>query len=445
MAKNKNGQTVKNKKYYKNKNTSNSKKKNTSRPKNKTKKINNNVSIIVDDKKENLNYNIIEEKNDVPEVDNDFDYRVKRVKPDRKIKTDFNEKEVVVKKEKFLFSDDLSILPKRKKKKKTTSKKEDKVVDDKKIEVKKDTKKDKKEEPISIKVEDNSDKTIEIPVAVKEVVEEKEIVDKAFEESEVDTGDIDKPAIFKNISVGESFGSFTLKLVILLVILILSIFFVINFSIKYMNSTTTKDVGYFESSEVDYTLCSNGKCNSNDNIDSNIDTVNINYTYGLNFDEKINFDGKYNVVAKFEIFDEKNGDVLYSDDKNISKDTFNKKNIQDFEIKEDAVVLLDEYKKYLEKYNKDRDTSYLGMVKVNLYVDGVNGKKRVAALDIPLKEGEQLRKTIISYQAGDASIEDDGTHYGKVYVYLIIISLILVLASSIGVVLLLSGADDEEE
>ena len=434
MAKNKNGQTVKNKKYYKNKNTSNSKKKNTNKPKNKTKKINNNVSIVVDNKKENLNYNIID---NVPESDNDdFDYRVKRVKPDRKIKTDFKEKEKVIKKEKFIFSDDLTIIPKKKKKKKTVDKKEP---EDKKIEVKKDTKKD---EPISIKVEDDSDKTVEIPVEVRE---EKEKVDKAFEESEVDTGDIDKPAIFKNISVGESFASFTVKLVVLLVILILSIFFVINFSVKYMNSTTTKDVGYFESSDVDYTLCSNGKCNSNEVIDNNIDTVNINYTYGLNFDEKINFDGKYNVVSKFEIFDEKTGDILYSDDKTINKETFNKKNIQDFEIKEDAVVLLDEYRKYLEKYNKDRDASYLGLIKVNLYVDGVNGKKRVAALDIPLQEGDQLQKTIISYQAGDASIEDDGTHYGKVYVYLIIISLLLVVASSIGVVLLLSGADDEEE
>ena len=65
MAKNKNGQTVKNKKYYKNKNTSNNSKK---KKKTQNKKVDTNVSIIVDDKKESLNYNIVEESFDnVPE------------------------------------------------------------------------------------------------------------------------------------------------------------------------------------------------------------------------------------------------------------------------------------------------------------------------------------------------------------------------------------------
>ena len=212
-----------------------------------------------------------------------------------------------------------------------------------------------------------------------------------------------------------------------------------------MASTTSKDVGYFESSDVDYSLCNKGKCSSTNIIDRYVNTVNINFEYDLSFDEKINFEGKYNVVAKFNINDDKTGDVLYTETKNIKKDTFKEKNIQDFEIKEDAILLLDDYNKFLEKYNKERKTNYTGEVRVNLYVDGVNGKKRVASLLVPLQENQQVEKTIISYQAGDASIEDDGTHYGKVYVYLIIVSLILVVASSIGVVLLLSGADEEED
>ena len=195
-----------------------------------------------------------------------------------------------------------------------------------------------------------------------------------------------------------------------------------------MASTTTQDVGYFESSDIDYKLCANGKCTNNINyITKYINTVNIKFDYDLSFDEKINFDGKYNIIAKFSINDNKTGDVLYT------------------ENKDDAILLLDDYRKFLNKYNKDRNTKYTGEVRVNLYVDGVNGKKRVSSLLVPLQERAEVEKTIISYQAGDASIEDDGSHYGKVYVYLIIISLVLVVVSSIGVVLLLSGAEDEEE
>ena len=108
-------------------------------------------------------------------------------------------------------------------------------------------------------------------------------------------------------------------------------------------------------------------------------------------------------------------------------------------------MLLEDYRKYLEKYNSDRQAHYNGEVRVNLYVDGVNGKKRVCSLLIPLQDNQQVEETVISYQAGDASIEDDGSYYGKVYVYLIIISLVLVIASSIGVVLLLTGIEEEDE
>ncbi len=486
MAKNKNGQTVKNKKYYKNKNNPNKGKK---RNKPKNKKIENNVSIIVDDKKENLNYNIIDEsvekevekveeqvKEDVYEdkivvenavenkdkledkivvpvnsSDEEFDYRTKKVKNDRKIKTDFNDLDALFdkeeQKEKFVFSDSVDNDSKKKKKKAKKNKKEEKI--------------DESDEPIVINLNDYHsaneytliDDSVELPLKVsKEVYDEKvgnvqkDLVDKAFEDSDDSIGDIDRPAIFKNIVVDDgSFKRFIVKLFVLLMILILSIFFVINFSIKYMNSTTTKDVGYFESSDIEYSLCNNGKCNSSNTIEKNINTVNIKFDYDLSFDEKINFDGKYNIVAKFNINDDKTGDSLYTESKDIKKDNFKEKNVQNFEINDDAIVLLEDYKKYLAKYNKDRDANYTGEVRVNLYVDGVNGKKRVASLLIPLQDGQQVEKTIISYQAGDASIEDDGTHYGKVYVYLIIISLILVVAASIGVVLLLSGAEEEDE
>ena len=443
MAKNKNGQTVNNKKYYKNKNNNNNnnnnknnknkpnnnasnhkkKKKKNNKPKNQQKRLENNVSIIVDDKKEALNYSIIDSTDHV-EIDGvSVDYRTKKVNSSRKIKTNFKEEKDVL--DRFIFVEDDIDKAKKKKKKK---------------------KKEQVQEQIEVKEQVNVEEPIAVEVPKEEAAEEKEIVDKAFENSEIDTGDIDRPAIFKNISTEkEPFRAFLTKLFVLLIILILSIFFVINFFSKYMSSTTTEDVGYFESSEVNYKLCSNGKCDTTNVIKKNIDTVNIGFIYSLSFDEKINFSGKYNVVAKFSISDDKTGNVLYSDKKEINKNKFSKKNIQEFEIKEDSVVLLEDYRKYLEKYNSDRQAHYNGEVRVNLYVDGVNGKKRVCSLLIPLQDNQQVEETVISYQAGDASIEDDGSYYGKVYVYLIIISLVLVIASSIGVVLLLTGVEEEDE
>ena len=476
MAKNKNGQTVKNKKYYKNKSNPNynSKKK----KKNKSKKIENNVSIIVDNQKESLNYNIVEDTNIVEEevkeeikeevkvvdeepievslekeedvvpkikeelketfaLEEETDYRAKRAKLDRKIKTNFKEE---------IHEEQPTSNKKKKKKKKNKSNEEKPIVVN--IEAYNNVLVEKEKEKLK------TDDSVELPLKISKDVydqnkidEDKSLVDKAFEDNDKDVGDIDKPAIFKNINVEESsFRGFVIKLIVLLVILILSIFFVINFSAKYMASTTTQDVGYFESSDIDYKLCANGKCNNNINyITKYINTVNIKFNYDLSFDEKINFEGKYNIIAKFSINDNKTGDILYTENKEIKKDTFKEKNIQDFEIKDDAILLLDDYRKFLNKYNKDRNAKYTGEVRVNLYVDGVNGKKRVSSLLVPLQERAEVEKTIISYQAGDASIEDDGSHYGKVYVYLIIVSLVLVVAASIGVVLLLSGAEDEEE
>jgi len=255
MAKNKNGQTVNNKKYYKSKNNNNNtnnnnnnknkpnnnasnhkkKKKKNNKPKNQQKRLENNVSIIVDDKKEALNYSIIDSTDHV-EIDGvSVDYRTKKVNSSRKIKTNFKEEKDVL--DRFIFVEDDIDKAKKKKKKK---------------------KKDQVQEQVEVKEE-----PIAVEVPKEEAVEEKEIVDKAFENSEIDTGDIDRPAIFKNISTEkEPFRAFLTKLFVLLIILILSIFFVINFFSKYMSSTTTEDVGYFESSEINYKLCSNGKCDS---------------------------------------------------------------------------------------------------------------------------------------------------------------------------------------
>ena len=79
-----------------------------------------------------------------------------------------------------------------------------------------------------------------------------------------------------------------------------------------------------------------------------------------------------------------------------------------------------------------------------MYVDGINEKERVSSLDIPMDQGE-IDTQEISYNAGDASLENSKVASNKTYLYLMIGSIVVLFASCIGVLFLLHSSNDTYE
>jgi hypothetical protein len=79
-----------------------------------------------------------------------------------------------------------------------------------------------------------------------------------------------------------------------------------------------------------------------------------------------------------------------------------------------------------------------------MYVDGIKEKERVASIEVPMDNGV-IDTQEISYNQGDASIENSKVSSSKLYLYLIIGSFIVLLGSCIAVLFLLHSPYDTYE
>ena len=80
-----------------------------------------------------------------------------------------------------------------------------------------------------------------------------------------------------------------------------------------------------------------------------------------------------------------------------------------------------------------------------MYTSGINAKRQVALLNIPLQD-DLLTKKVVSYNTGDATITiSNKNDSGVIYVCLMIISLSIVIGACIGLIVLLNASSDDED
>lgn len=288
----------------------------------------------------------------------------------------------------------------------------------------------------------------------EEQIKTKSVVNEAFKKYEEFENSKDESLIEQAAKVAEgkdllnkitdvSLNKFIVRLIILLIIAIFSIFLVVNFSIKYMTSSNLKNISYFESSDIEYEICTKDYCIEDTNITNNIEKVKIKYSYDINFDEKLNYNTKYYIKTNFNIYNNENK-ILYKDENDIFEKEEKGTN-KSISINKDIELNISEYRDYLNKYNKEKNNKFKGKAIVTLYLEGIGNKKNIGSITIPLQE-ENISKSIISSNIGDINIkEENKTNLGGLYVFFTIISLIILIGSSTGVIFLLNTNFDIEE
>ena len=499
MAKNSKGQKVSNKKYYKKstKTTSSIKKKkntkvttskakktyNKSTYNKKPKKLDNNVSIIVDESKESLNYNILEEPIITPEEEED----IVKYQSSNKIKTQFKDEDTNLEDTKFLVVDD--IKEEEKKYIEETEPEPEEFVEETPIQEEFPTEEEKvietefeesvqeeslpEEEVVEIE-EPSTEETQEVieeePIVEEEQFEEAKEEEKKIEATNIgpeelekyvlhntqelkvitddsdiyNNEDVDLPDDVKVNTGNGSFIRFVITLVVLFLLIILCIYSIISFSMKYVDNNNVNNIAYHELSSVDYKVCDKN-CIYTKQITSKNKSLKIDYSYEMQFDEKITYEANYTIVAELNILDSKNNNNIVATDKSIimKKDVKNKET-DELNISQQIELELSKYRDKLKDYNYNNKSNNIGQLEVVMYVDGINDKERVSSIDIPMGNGE-IDTQEISYNAGDASIENTKVASNKVYLYLIIGSFVVLFASCIGVLFLLKSSNDTYE
>ena len=496
MAKNSKGQKVSNKKYYKKSTTTTNKKKNTKVTSNKAKKkttkrtynrkpkkLENNVSIIVDNTKESLNYNILEEP---IEADNKVKY-----KQDKKIKTQFKDENEATK---FLVLEDIKEEEKTYFEEPVIATVEEESVEEESIEdepVEEESIEDepveeesvveeKIEEDLPQKIEDEVEKQEEVKEEIPEKIENEVVEESAKEEPTVEekieaekinpddlekyilhntqelkainedsdiynNEDVDLPDDVKRYTNNGSFVKFVIRLVVLFLLIIFSIYSIISFSMRYVDNNNVNNIAFHELSSVDYELCTKNKCVPTRQITNKNDGIKINYQYEMDFDEKITYEANYTIVAELSIINtEKNNNVVATDKSIIIKKDITGEDSEELIISQDIEVELDKYRNKLKDYNTNNNTKYSGQLEMVMYVDGINEKERVASVQLPMDNGI-VDTQEISYNQGDASIENSKVSSSKLYLYLIIGSFVVLLGSCIAVLFLLHSPYDSYE
>lgn len=486
MAKNSKGQKVSNKKYYKkstNKTTSTKKKKSTKLTTNKTKKtynkkitnkkpkkLENNVSIKVDETKESLNYNLLEE----PLITHEEEKKVK-YKADKKIKTKFKDEEKNIEDTKFLIvNEDLKPDEEYYNEPVLTSIEEEKVIEEEpkeekelieeSIEQEEENKDDITDQVVEKPIEVEEEKTVEeepskIEITREEKIEatnikpedlEKYILHNTQElkvitdDSDIyNNEDVDLPDDVKNYG-NINFIRFVIRLVVLFLLIIFSIYSIITLSMRYVDNNSVNNIAFHELSSIDYQICENDKCTYAKNITKRNNNIKLTYTYEMEFDEKITYDANYTIVAELNIIDPKNNNIIATDKSIVMKKDVKGKESENLNISQEIGVELSKYRDKLNDYNTNNKSEYIGQLEIVMYVDGINEKQRVSSIDIPMNSGE-IDTQEISYNQGDASIENKKVASSKVYLYLIIGSFVVLFGSCIAVLLLLRSSNDTYE
>ena len=282
-----------------------------------------------------------------------------------------------------------------------------------------------------------------------DILESTKIIEESFDDSKERAKEIyshlEDEEVRSVNNEDKGYRRFILRLIILILILLLSIFFIINFSIKYINDSNVKDVNYYESSSIKYTLCTQGNCVEDTEIHGYNDSVSATFGYKSKFDEDISYNMNYSIVSLFEIVDPESKDVVFKDEENVLTKEIEAVKTDELKFSQDVDFSLTKFREDLSKYNEGKDKTYFGYVKLIMYTSGINDKKQVALLDIPLQD-DLLKKKVVSYNTGDATVTiSNKSDSGVIYVCLMIISLSIVIGSCIGLIVLLNTSSDDED
>ena len=283
----------------------------------------------------------------------------------------------------------------------------------------------------------------------EDILESTKIIEESFDDSKERAKEIYSHLEDEEVSSvnneDKGYRRFILRLIILILILLLSIFFIINFSIKYINDSNVKDVNYYESSSIKYTLCTQGNCVEDTEIHGYNDSVSATFGYKSKFDEDISYNMNYSIISLFEIVDPESKDVVFKDEENVLTKEIEAVKTDELKFSQDVDFSLTKFREDLSKYNEGKDKTYLGYVKLIMYTSGINDKKQVALLNIPLQD-DLLKKKVVSYNTGDATVTiSNKSDSGAIYVCLMIISLSIVIGSCIGLIVLLNTSSDDED
>ena len=282
----------------------------------------------------------------------------------------------------------------------------------------------------------------------EDILESTKIIEEAFDDSNRRAKEIYShldDGVIPSSSEDKGYRKFILRLIILIIILLLSIFFIINFSIKYINDSNVKDVNYYESSSIKYTLCNQGNCVEETEMNGSYDSISTTFGYKSKFDEKISYNMNYSVVSLFEIVDPETKDVVFKDEENVLTKEIEAVKTDELKFSQDLDFPITKFREELSKYNEGKDKTYLGNVKLIMYISGINDKKQVSMLTIPL-QNDMLKKNVVSYNTGDATVTiSNKSDSGVIYVCLMIISLSIVIGACIGLIVLLNTSSYDED
>ena len=282
----------------------------------------------------------------------------------------------------------------------------------------------------------------------EDILESTKIIEDAFDDSNKRAKEIYShldDGVIPSSSEDKGYRKFILRLIILIIILLLSIFFIINFSIKYINDSNVRDVNYYESSSIKYTLCNQGNCVEETEMNGSYDSISTTFGYKSKFDEKISYNMNYSVVSLFEIVDPETKDVVFKDEENVLTKEIEAVKTDELKFSQDLDFPITKFREELSKYNEGKDKTYLGNVKLIMYISGINDKKQVSMLTIPL-QNDMLKKNVVSYNTGDATVTiSNKSDSGIIYVCLMIISLSIVIGACIGLIVLLNTSSDDED
>ena len=282
----------------------------------------------------------------------------------------------------------------------------------------------------------------------EDILESTKIIEEAFDDSNRRAKEIYShldDGVIPSSSEDKGYKKFIFRLIILIIILLLSIFFIINFSIKYINDSNVKDVNYYESSSIKYTLCNQGNCVEETEMNGSYDSISTTFGYKSKFDEKISYNMNYSVVSLFEIVDPETKDVVFKDEENVLTKEIEAVKTDELKFSQDLDFPITKFREELSKYNEGKDKTYLGNVKLIMYISGINDKKQVSMLTIPL-QNDMLKKNVVSYNTGDATVTiSNKSDSGVIYVCLMIISLSIVIGACIGLIVLLNTSSYDED
>lgn len=238
--------------------------------------------------------------------------------------------------------------------------------------------------------------------------------------------------------------SFETRVIFLLIFIVVTFFISGLLIFKAVTSGDSLSVTYDEKSEVTYKVCVNNKDNAEyykdtclgegmEYVSEIVQNIPTTFTYNVDFNQSVSNYLDYFVVSKLNIYKSKDGKILNNVEEVLLERTRYEVTGDRGFISTDILLPYNDYRDYVEKYNKEYNLDSYAEIEVSFYVDNGNLVKKVSSIKVPLstKTFEVFKKTVDN---SEQALVIGDFYYGEINTSYSVVALIFVLFGLLGII-----------